>query len=85
MTETTPKCDGYTYIYTYIHTYKRKPNAIHDCLPRAKALGNNMLVYIAMIHKCTVGVQSVKTIMIILLVNTLPQSQPTLRLHPHKQ
>ena len=28
------KCDE------YIYTYKRKPNAIHDYLPRAKALGN---------------------------------------------
>ena len=36
MTETTPKCDGYTYIHTYTHTYKRNPNAIHDYLSRLR-------------------------------------------------
>ena len=29
---------------TDIHTYKRKPNAIHDYLPRAKALGNYHMI-----------------------------------------
>ena len=50
-TETTPKCDGNTYMYTYIYTYKHKPNAIHDYLPCAKALGNKgqLCVYLTVI------------------------------------